>query len=477
MLPKVLWDQVDGLSDEFAPCYYEDTDLAFKIRSIGYRTVYCPQAEVIHFEGMSHGTDTSKGLKRYQNVNAPKFAAKWSEAFAHNGRVGHELWRHKDRQIRFRALVIDYATPEPDKNAGAYAAIQEMRLLQAHGFKLTFIPENIAHFGRYTIELQERGIECIFAPFYLSVEDFIEQCGHQFDLVFITRYAVAERYVDKIREHSQAKILFNNADLHFLRELREHLRKGGTELSKPLETRDRELGLMQKVDAILSYNELEHGVITSHILRDENIFKCPWVIEAKGHKTPFESRIGIAFLGGYRHTPNVEAVDFFVTKVMPLLRIHNKDICLHIYGSHPPEHFKDFEGDDIILEGFVESLDDIFESCRLFVVPLLSGAGIKGKVLDAMSYGMPSVLSPIAAEATGLSHGINTLIADTPEEWVEAILTLYHDAQQWQLFSDNSLTLAKHNYSFEVGYKLMGKALNYLGFFGGKLDSYLVYNK
>ena len=473
-VPKAVWEEVGGLSDEFAPAYYEDTDLAFKVRAAGYRTLYCPHAEVIHFEGMSHGRDTSTGFKKYQAINAPKFCEKWADAFANNGRIGTDLWRNKDRGVRFRALVIDYATPQPDKDAGSYAAIQEMRLLQAHGFKVTFIPENLAHYSRYTIDLQKMGVECIHAPFHVSVQDLLQQRGHEFDLVFITRYDVAERHIQQIRQFTSAKVLFNNADLHFLRELRAHLSKGQTDLSGPLATRDRELALMRKVDAILTYNEAEHVVIASHILRADNIFKCPWVLPAHGHQTLFEKREGIAFLGGYRHHPNIEAVEFFVTKVMPLLRAKGKNIKLHVFGSNLPKEFGQYEADDVVLEGYVESLDDVFERCRVFVAPLLSGAGIKGKVLEAMSYGVPSVLSPIAAEATGLCNGMSTVIAETPEEWVEAIIDLYDDKDKWQAISNNALTLARNNYSFEHGWKLMGKALAYLGFYSGKMDAHIV---
>jgi hypothetical protein len=253
-----------------------------------------------------------------------------------------------------------------------------------------------------------------------------------------------------------------------------HLSQGNTDLSGPLATRERELALMRKVDAVLSYNESEHAVIASHNLRTDNIFKCPWVVPAHGHQTPFARREGIAYLGGYRHLPNVEAVEFFVEKVMPLLRAKGRNIKFHIFGSHPPKEFERFDADDIVVEGYVETLDEVFEKCRVFVVPLLSGAGIKGKVLEAMSWGVPSVLSPVAAEATGLTNGISAMIAEEPEEWVEAILDLYDDEKKWQLLSDNALTVARNNYSFEHGRKLMGKALGYLGFYSGKADVYTV---
>ncbi len=467
MISAEAWLNVDGLSEEFAPCYYEDTDLAFKLRAKGYSTLYCPHAEIIHFEGISHGKETSSGMKSYQLVNAPKFASKWHNEFVHNGRMDKEnIWKYKDRDVRYRCLVIDYATPEPDKNAGAYAAVEEMKLLQAYGFKLTFMPENHAHFGKYTTNLQKLGVECIHAPFYISAEDFLQKRGKEYDLIYITRYDVAERHIDLVRKYTDAKVLFNNADLHFLRELRANLIQNKTDLSGPLVTRERELSLMRKVDAILSYNEAEHAVIASHNLRQDNIFKCPWVLTSHQSNIPFEKRFGIAFLGGYKHYPNVEAVNFFVKEVMPLIRAKRKDIDFYIYGSDMPDAFLKFSPKDgIIAKGYIENLSDVFESHRILVAPLLSGAGIKGKVLEAISWGIPTVLSPVAAESTGITNGIGGFVVERPEEWVSSILSLYESFELWSAFSEHSLLLAKEVYSFDAAFKIISKPLKYLEFY------------
>lgn len=472
MISAQAWSLVDGLSDEFAPCYYEDTDLAFKLRAKGYSTLYCPHAEVIHFEGISHGRDTSSGMKKYQLFNSPKFASKWHNEFVYNGRMEQEnVWRNKDRDIRYRCLVIDYATPEPDKNAGAYAAVEEMKLLQAYGFKLTFMPENHAHFGKYTTNLQKLGIECIHAPFYLSAEDLLQKRGKEYDLIYITRYDVAERHIELVRKYTNAKVLFNNADLHFLRELRANLIQNKADLSGPLATRDRELCLMRKVDAILSYNEAEHAVIASHNLRQDNIFKCPWVLTPHQPKTPFEKRFGIAFLGGYKHYPNVEAVNFFVKEVMPLIRAKRKDIDFYIYGSDMPEEFSAFSPKDgIIAKGYVENLSDVFEGHRIFVAPLLSGAGVKGKVLEAISWGMPTVISPVAAESTGLVNGVSTFVVEKPKEWVEVIETLYGAHEVLASISEQALLLTRRNYSFQNALSIFNKPLSYLGFYSKNIN-------
>jgi len=466
MVPRKIWEEVGGFSDEFAPAYYEDTDLAFKIRDHGYKTIYAPYSVVVHFEGMSNGRDESQGIKRNQVINAPKFRAKWIDSYiGHDQPSFNNVVLQKDRGVAYRVLMIDYAVPRSDHDAGSYAALQEIRMLQANGCKVSFLAENMAHMGKYTDVLQKMGVECFYAPFQTSVGQVLESRGKEFDLVYITRYDVAERHLPAVKQNTRAKILFNNADLHFLRELRAALASGNKDLSGPLATRERELALMRQVDGILSYNPTEHAVILSHNLTIDNLYICPWVLDGRGHKTSFKERSGVAFLGGYRHTPNIEAVEFFAEKVMPLLRKRLPGVAFHVYGSQMPESFTQYAAADVILEGFVESLDDVFESARLMVAPLLSGAGIKGKVLEGMSAGVPQVLTPVAAEATGLSHGVSAMIVEDPIAWVDAIAELYENEERWQQVSDNALSLARNNYGFENAVKGMSKVLEGVGLY------------
>ena len=462
MVPRAVWEEVGGFSKEFAPAYYEDTDLAFKIRDAGYRTLYCPASVVVHYEGVSNGKELNAGVKRFQSVNAPKFRAKWRRAYRHNGTEGKDLELQKDRGIEFRVLMLDHQFPRPDLDAGSYAAVQEMRLLQELGCKITFVPYNMAHLGKYVHDLQKSGVECIHAPFYNSVTHFLEERGGEFDAVYVTRYNVAADVIEDIRRHTRAKIIFNNADLHFLREMRAAFASKNVELTGALQTRDRELAVTRQVDAILSYNEVEHSVIASHNFREDNIFHCPWVLSGQRSEVGFAEREGIAFLGGFGHHPNVEAVLYFAESVMPLLIDRNPDIRLHVYGSAVPPEIEALASPNIVIEGFVENLSSVFDTCRVFVAPLLSGAGIKGKVLESMSHGVPAVLSPIAAEATGLVNGVSTLIADADRKWVDHIEALYRDETLWSRIADGCSALVGTRYSLEHGLESMGEVLSFL---------------
>lgn len=462
MVLKEAWTQVGGFSEAYRPAYYEDTDLAFKLRDAGFRTLYCPQATVVHYEGCSNGTSLDSGVKQHQVINGERFRDRWKDRFTGLGDEGGDLSRNKDRNRGLRVLVIDHEFPRLGRDAGSYAAIQEMQLLLDLGCKLTFLPENLAWAGRHVDALQRRGIECVHGPWHKSLEGFFEQRGGEFDAVYITRFGVAERVLPALRKVSAAPVIFNNADLHFLREMRAALQRGDADMSAPQRTRTRELAVMSQVDAVLSYNDVEREIIASHLMRDDHIFPCPWVIEKAVSDSSLAERQHLAFLGGFAHPPNREAMDWFVGNVMPAVRRAMPELELHIWGSGlaGDEPWSHTEG--VVVRGYADSLDQVFSHCRAFVAPLRSGAGIKGKVLDSVARGVPTILSEVAAEGTGLVDGASTLIARSVDEWVAHIQRLNDDAKTWQTLSENALQVVDTRYSREHGRACFRRVFNAL---------------
>ena len=267
--------------------------------------------------------------------------------------------------------------------------------------------------GVHTEYLQKLGVETVYYPFYQSMEQFLKTRGTEFDAVYITRYSIAADNLPLISEYTSAKVVFNNADLHFLRELREQLQAPEKDFTGPLETRDKELAVIEQSDVAICYTDAERAVITSHVMKESNILRCPWVVQPNADVKPFGEREGIAFLGGYAHKPNVEAVQFFCTEVMPVLTEQMPDIVFRIYGSKVPDEFKILESNNVEVVGFVKDIDDVYQQARVFVSPLLSGAGLKGKVIDCMASGLPSVMTSVSAEGTGLVHSQSTYIAES----------------------------------------------------------------
>lgn len=461
VLPAGLWRELGGFDEAFAPAYYEDTDLAFRVRAAGRRTLYQPLAEVLHFEGVSNGQDLTQGMKRFQALNEPKFHTRWSGALAGHGDSAVRGVRDMERSYPRHAIVIDSEVPQPDRSAGHHAAIQEMRLLQSLGYRVTFLPLNLAYMGKYSDLLATLGIECALAPFFLSAEEFLSAHQGAFDLAYITRYSVAAEMIGLVRKYNPgAPVVFNNADLHFLRAIRDAIDTGSdaARLAEAAAIRDAELQVMEAADLTLSYNPVEHAVIQSHTLGRAKVALCPWVVEPRAEPPPFAERHGVAFLGGYRHPPNIRAVEFFVREVMPELRRRRAGITFHIYGSSVPAEFAALAAEDVVIEGFVDSVDLALDRARVFVAPLRSGAGIKGKVLEALASGIPSVLSPIAAEGTGVRDGLDGLIAETPADWAEAIVALYDNAARWHDVAAAGRRLVEANYSFARARELMTRA-------------------
>ncbi|MCJ2033232.1 glycosyltransferase [Methylobacterium sp. J-068] len=467
MLPTAVWKEIGGFSTEFMPAYFEDTDLAFKVRDHGYKTLYVASSVVYHFEGITSGTDVSSGAKRNQEINRPKFKSKWTKAYRNHGREGEKPDLEKDRGISGRVLFVDYQTPKPDIDAGSYAAIQEMRMVQALGYKVSFVPQNLAYLGGYTESLQKIGVETYYAPFYQSISEVLERHGHEFDAIYMTRYYVASDCIGAARRWApQAKLIMNNADLHFLRELRAAINTGDQSLrEKALRVRDEELAIMRLVDLVLSYNNVEHAVIMSHNLDASPVMYVPWVERVSETVPAFESRSHIAFLGGFNHHPNREAVAFFVKSVMPILRSRNAGVQFDVYGSNVSKEIEALSSDDVVVKGYVTNVSEVYDHCLVFVAPLTSGAGIKGKVISALAHGVPCVLSPLAAEGTGLRHGYDCLIADTPQEWAESIAQLLENREMWSSFSKRGQDLVRSLYAFDVGVKTMRRAFESVGLY------------
>lgn len=469
-----LWLQVGGFSPEFSPAYYEDTDLAFKVRAAGCTVRYAPLARVIHHEGVSNGTNTdaAQGLKRYQAINGPLFERKWAAAFEGPQEPSlAEADRIKDRGIVGRALFIDHDTPRPDRDAGSHAALVEMDLVQQLGWKITFLPANLAWLGSYTEALQRRGIEVLHAPFVLSLEQCLRERGSEFDLIYITRYSVAATALPLIVRHApQARLLFCNADLHHLRELRaaqaQALRGDAAEraLEQVREVQRQELEVIRQVHLTLSYSEVEQAVIAVETLGAAPTATCPWVVEGPPQPAPLAGRSGLAFLGSYGHPPNREAIDAFLAEVWPGLRADLPELTLHLYGSGMSAELGRSWGAvaGVVLEGWVADPALVYARHRLFIAPLRSGAGLKGKVAAAAAHGIPQVLSPVAAEATGLRHGQEIWIAARADQWREGVALLCREDGPWQAMSAAAHRYARDIWSRERGLELMADALTRL---------------
>ncbi len=468
MIPRSLWREVGGFSEEFAPAYFEDTDLAMKVRETGHFVIYVPTSTVYHFEGQSAGTSVTSGMKAYQEVNRPKFRRKWSHVYRAFGPEGEALEREKDRNVAFRVLFIDHQFPLTDMDAGSYTNFQEARLFRALGAKVTFLPRNLAWMDRHTLALQRIGVECLYAPYVTDFVDYVRTHAAEYDLVYVCRYRIAEQIVPLVKSVSpRTRVAFNLADLHFLRELREAA-AGSPGYTRALaeETRRAELAVVAASDLTLSYSDVELAVLAGHAGPGVKLAKLPWIVDCRERRTGFAETRDLLFLGSIAHHPNARAVKFFANDVLPMVRQRLPGIIFNVVGRGTLTAIPELMSESVRLHGYVPDLEGPFSEARVFVAPLIAGAGVKGKVLDAISHGIPSVLSPVAVEGTGLVHGVHCLVAETPGEWLAAITKLYTDENLWNQISRNALEAAAANFAFAKGVDAFEEALSLIGVSG-----------
>ena len=438
LVRKSLWDEIGGFDSRFAPAYYEDTDLAMSVRARGYRVVYHPHSVVVHFEGISHGTDEGSGLKRHQQRNRQKFYEKWRQCLeGEHCKPQHDLFLARDRSRgRPHTLVVDHQVPTYDQDSGSRMLWQYLELLVALGHRVTFVPANYHKHQPYVSELQALGIEVLYGQTYqYGFEAWLEAHGRYIDFVYLLRPHVATAYLEMVRQHTDAKVVYNGTDLHSLRLMREYEVSGNAALLERAEAyRAQEQLLHGTVDAIVNVSEYE-----SQLLRGEFPLKPIYTIPNFFYERAFpfssrafEAREGLLFVGGFRHTPNVDAMLWFVKKVWPEIAERVPDLRLYIVGSHPPPEIAALADDAVEVTGFVsdEALEAYYERCRVCVVPLRYGAGVKGKVVEAVAQGIPLVTTEIGAE--GLDDGSGALRVASEAAFADEVCRLYGDRALWE---------------------------------------------
>lgn len=465
MVPKTLFDELGGFDEYYLPAYCEDSDFALKVRDKGYRVIYQPLSTVIHYEGVTSGTDITHGTKAYQVENSKKLFARWQQRLATHQAPGCDVDNAKDRKAMRRVLFLDHCTPTPNQDSGSIDAYNLMLLMREMEFQVTFIPEdNLLYMANYTAELQRVGVEMLYAPYVVSVQQHIKQYGDRYDLVFISRVGTFERNIDLVRKYCRkAKVLFHTVDLHFLRMQREaDLLESNALKRKAVEMKKRELAciLAADISTVLSLEEL---AVVQHDLPDGKVRLLPYSRTIRGTRKYFEERKNIIFVGGYQHTPNVDAVKYFTEEVMPLLRKKLPGVRFYAVGSKPPPEIKALASEDIIITGFVENLTPLLDKMRVSVAPLRYGAGIKGKIGAAMAVGLPVVATSLAAEGMSLTDGENILVADGAEALADTIARIYQDDILWSRISANGLVFAEQAWGADAAWGILAAILADMG--------------
>ncbi len=465
MVKREVWEKIGGFDSRFKPAYYEDTDLCFSVRKMGYKVVYQPKSVIIHFEGATSGRDTSSGVKKFQEINKPKFYEKWKDILLkeHYEPNPSNLFLARNRRKGKNILVIDHYVPTFDRDSGSYRMYNILKILSELGHNVTFIGDNLAKMEPYTSILQQMGIEVIYRPYINSIDEYLKNNGKFFDIVILSRAHIAEKHFTSVRKYcNNARIVFDTVDLQFLREMRRAKVEGNERVKKMAEKlKDLELRLAKSSDLTLVVSTYEKEIL----LKEDPSLKVEVlsnIHQINLPKNSFEERRDIMFLGGFTHPPNVDAVKWFVEDILPEIKKQLPDVKFYIVGSNPPREILSLNSEEIVVTGYVSDLKPYFETIRVFVAPLRYGAGVKGKIGEAMAHGLPVVTTSIGAEGMGLVNGENALIVDNPEEFAEMVVKVYKDKELWEKLSKESIKHIRSNLSYDVAKNNIYKLINLL---------------
>jgi GT2 family glycosyltransferase len=446
-----LFERLGGFDEHFAPGYYEDADLAFRVRAAGYRVYYQPLSRVVHFEGVSAGTDenTGTGMKRFQAINRQKFLDRWRNELATHGDRGEDLERQKERRVRHRAFVVDVYILTPDKESGSLRMVNLFAILQELGYKVTFAATNLEAPEPYVSTLQMRGVEVLYRPYVKSIDQHLKADGRLYDLVILSRADSAAKVMGTARRYcTNARIVYDTVDLHFLREMRLAELTGDKATRAVAERRKREeLGYIAEADTTLVVSGVERELLAREAPGAE-VRVISNIHRIYGNRRPFAEREDLFFIGAFAHPPNTDAVLWFCREIFPLVLSEEPTMRFSVIGADPPAQVRALASGHVRILGYVPDVTPFFDGCRLSVAPLRYGAGVKGKVNQSLAYGLPVVATTQAAEGMYLVDGESVLLADEPAAFAEAVLRLYRDAVLWEKLSTGGLAVMERYFSF-----------------------------
>lgn len=465
-IKKEIFKRCNGFDERYYPAYFEDSDLCFAVRKLGYKVLYQPKAEIIHFEGITAGKEVSSGVKSFQVTNKPKFYEKWQSTLRekHWPPESNQVWRSRRHGKKPEVLMMDHYVPEWDKDSGSFYMRNMIEIFLKLGWNITFYPDNLTPLEPYTSQLEQIGVEVIYGQ--RNFDTFMRERRNQFDLALLRRPDFSFPKIDVIRKLSPGtRIVYDTSDLHFLREQRRAELEGNkAALLSSERYKAKELYLAKTADVTFVVTEYERRNLleldpTLKVAVIPNIHPIP-----ERQPPPFEDRRGIMFLGSYAHTPNVDGVTWFVTSVWPLIRKELPDIEFYIIGSNPNEEVKRLaKQPGVKVTGWVQDVGPWFDKCRLFVSPLRYGAGMKGKIGHAMSYGLPVVTTSIGAEGMELEDGKTAFIKDDPVEFARTVVMLYQSRDLWEQIAKNAVEHVRTNYTPEVVLECVARVLRDLG--------------
>lgn len=466
LIRRADWEALNGFDLEFMPAYAEDTDLAFRLRKLGRQVLYQPESVLVHFEGVSHGTDETIGLKAHQTDNLAKLARRHAEVLAKNHFPnGQEIFLARDRsRDRRHILFVDHYVPQPDRDAGSRSSWLYMQLMTELGFMIHFIPDNHHRDEQYASRLQQLGVEVLYdtSEYRFDFSSWIKANGRYLDIAILSRPHIAIEYIDQVKAHSKARIIYFAHDLQHVSLARCHETTGDAKALQRSKTyRAYEEKLTRLADETWVFSSTEAAYLVDEgfaaIVRTIPLFFYDQIPAAPA--PAFSERPqAICFVAGFRHPPNADALLWFVREIWPLVLREEPGSIFYVGGAMPPEEAASQPNVECL--GFLsdDELEALYQKVRVAVVPLRYGAGVKGKTVEPLCRGVPVVGTSFAAEGVdGLDEVVR--VSDNSRKLADEIILLLRDEQAWMNCSNQSVTFCRSHFSKQYASEIIEKIL------------------
>ncbi|WP_291116240.1 glycosyltransferase family 4 protein [Flavobacterium sp. UBA6135] len=349
-----------------------------------------------------------------------------------------------------RILIIGFVWPEPKSSAAGSRMMQLIAFFKENGGKITFASTALqSEFSEelYEVDRKQITLNCT------SFDEFVSEL--QPDLVLFDRFMTEEQFGWRVAEHCpNALRMLDSEDLHCLREARRLTVLKNKPFNLNNDLAKREIASIYRCDVTLMVSEFEIELLQSHFKVPSFIlFYLPiWVGNERLNLRNFEERSDFMFIGNFLHAPNHDAVVYLKEKIWPLLFTKFPEAKMHIYGAYPTQKIKSLHEPKLnfYVHGRADSSFEVISKARVLLAPIRFGAGIKGKLLEAMQFGTPSVTTSIGAEGMKGEMEWNGCITDSPHDFAEKAIELYQNKSFWMQAQQNGFEIIKHRFSKDL---------------------------
>ena len=356
------------------------------------------------------------------------------------------------------ALFSDRDIIQFDRNAGGRSSYAYLNAILNCGWKIIYYPMNLEYNREYASVLQQKGILVLYdKKRRQEFTDYMQQIADKLKYAFVNRPQIASFWSQYFKENPHIYVSYYGHDVHHMRLQRQYdLCHEEQMLSKIVEYKEMEMQAVNQV-ACAGYPSHDEVAYMKGLCPKANLQYYPlYALSVQDEINAIENRKGILFVGGFEHTPNTDGVIWFVQEILPMIRKQGVMDCVYLVGSKPTEAVKKLEREDVIVTGYVsdERLDELYQKCRVAVLPLRFGAGMKGKLLEAMQKGIPVVTTSIGAEGLMNAEGIFG-IADIEDDFAREVIRVIQDTDLACQYSKKEQNYIREYFGSDVIEKLL----------------------